>query len=141
MRKVFWDDPYKTKHQSKIIDIKDDWVLLDETVIFSFSGGQESDKRFIANNVIIDSRKEDNLIFYKLLPNHNLNIGGTVEITIDWERHYALMRLHFAAELLPELITKSYQLATIGAHIAQDKARIDFIYDNNIANLFDEILE
>jgi len=59
---------------------------------------------------------------------------------IDWNRGYRLMRLHFAAELFLELITQSFQLIKVGAHIFEAKARIDFQCEFNIASIFDEIL-
>ena len=59
---------------------------------------------------------------------------------IDWPRRYRLMRLHFAAELILELVTRKLKIEKIGAHIAETKARIDFIYDKNISSIFDELL-
>jgi Ser-tRNA(Ala) deacylase AlaX len=50
------------------------------------------------------------------------------------------MRLHFAAELILELVTKKLGLEKIGAHIAETKARIDFVYDTNISSIFSEML-
>ena len=50
------------------------------------------------------------------------------------------MRLHFAAELVLEIVTQKYQLEKVGAHIAETKARIDFVFPEHISSLFDEIL-
>lgn len=60
---------------------------------------------------------------------------------IDWPRRYILMRLHFAAELILELITQKFNLEKIGAHIAETKARIDFVCNQNISSIFEEILK
>ncbi len=44
------------------------------------------------------------------------------------------MRLHFAAEIVLELTYRQLgSIEKIGAHIAEDKARIDFRWDENIA--------
>lgn len=44
------------------------------------------------------------------------------------------MRLHFAAEVVLELVCQKFpEVVKIGAHIAQEKARIDFKWDQNIA--------
>jgi Ser-tRNA(Ala) deacylase AlaX len=46
------------------------------------------------------------------------------------------MRLHFTAEIVLELTYRnSGSIKKIGAHIAQDKARIDFEWDGNISNV------
>ena len=50
------------------------------------------------------------------------------------------MRLHFAAELVLELAYRKLEPITkIGAHIAEDKARIDFAWDENIAAHFPDL--
>jgi Ser-tRNA(Ala) deacylase AlaX len=141
VRKVFWDDPYQQKLQTKIASVVGNRVLLDETIIFSFSGGQESDKATINSHSVIGSEMEGNLIYYTLMDNHGLQAGDSVLLEIDWPRRYKLMRLHFAAELVLELVTQKLGLKKIGAHISEDKARIDFVCDQNISTLFDEILK
>jgi Ser-tRNA(Ala) deacylase AlaX len=48
-----------------------------------------------------------------------------------------LMRLHFAAEIILELVYKHlHPIEKTGAHIAQDKARIDFVWGENISKHF-----
>lgn len=59
---------------------------------------------------------------------------------IDWPRRHRLMRLHFAAELVLEIVTQKYGLEKVGAHIAETKSRIDFKSDTNVSTYFDEIL-
>jgi Ser-tRNA(Ala) deacylase AlaX len=47
------------------------------------------------------------------------------------------MKLHFAAEIVLELFYKEVKdIEKIGAHIAQDKARIDFLLGENISKFF-----
>src|SRR5208283_5805549 len=47
-----------------------------------------------------------------------------------------LMRLHFAAELVLELAGRALPEARkVGAHISEDKARIDFAWSENLAPL------
>lgn len=140
MRKVFWDNPYQTTLTTKVSSVNGNQVLLDETIAYSFTGGQESDKAFINNIPILDSRMEGQLIYYTLPDNHGLSEGETVVMTIDWPRRYRLMRLHFAAELVLEIVTQKYHLEKIGAHISETKSRIDFIYPENISGLFEDIL-
>ncbi|MCK7471845.1 MAG: hypothetical protein MZU95_14485 [Desulfomicrobium escambiense] len=63
-------------------------------------------------------------------------------IKIDWTRRYRLMRLHFAAEIVLELV---YQLfgrpLKIGANISEDKARLDFIWEGRISDTFPVLME
>ena len=57
-------------------------------------------------------------------------------MTIDWPRRYRLMRLHFAAEIVLQLVYRELgSIEKTGAHISQDKARIDFAWDGNIKEI------
>lgn len=140
MRKVFWDHPYQQNLVTKVVEVKGNQVLFEETIIYSFSGGQESDKASINGLAVLDSKMEGNLIYYTLAEGHGLSKNDTVTMEIDWPRRYRLMRLHFAAELILEIVTQKFQLEKVGAHISETKSRIDFIFGEHISTLFDEIL-
>lgn len=140
MRKIFWEDPFQRILTTKVTSVSGNRILLEETIAFSFSGGQESDKATINGFPVMDSQIEDNLIYYTLEEGHGLFPGNRVTMEIDWPRRYRLMRLHFAAELILELVTRKLGLEKIGAHIGETKARIDFVFDKNISSFFEEIL-
>lgn len=140
MQKVFWDDPYQKTLTTLVSEVNGNRFLFAQTIAFSFSGGQESDKAYVNGFPVIDSEKIGNLIYYVLPSGHGLRVGDQVSMEIDWSRRYKLMRLHFAAELILELVKRKLNLKKIGAHIAETKARIDFIYDINISHIFEEIL-
>jgi len=140
MRKVFWDNPYQRSLTTSVSLVSANRILLEETIAFSFSGGQESDKAYINGLEITNSEIEGNLIYYTLPEKHGLSVGDKVLMEIDWPRRYRLMRLHFAAELVLELVTRKLSIEKIGAHIAETKARIDFIYDKSITSILDSLL-
>lgn len=141
MKKIFWENPYQHTLTTNVTAINGSIVLCAETIAYSFSGGQESDKAFINEMPILNSKIEGNLIYYTLPDNHHLNVGDQVVMTIDWARRLRLMRLHFAAELILEIVTQKYRLEKVGAHIAEHKARIDFKSDSTISIHFPEILQ
>ena len=141
MEKTFWADPYQRSLQTTITAIAGPRVLCAATIAFSFSGGQESDRTTIAGLEVSTSEIDGTDIWYTLPPDHGLQVGQTVSMVIDWPRRYRLMRLHFAAELVLELITRQYPWEKVGAHIAENKARIDFQCDQNISSIFPEILD
>lgn len=141
MKKIFWENPYQTSLETHVTAVDGNTVLFAETIAYSFAGGQESDKAFVNGMPILDSRMAGNLIYYTLPKNHQLHIGDHVTMTIDWPRRLQLMRLHFAAELILEIVTRNYHLEKVGAHIAEHKARIDFKSDANISVHFPKILQ
>jgi Ser-tRNA(Ala) deacylase AlaX len=135
-KKIFWEDPYLTQLETHIATVKDNDVTVEQTIFYALSGGQESDHGTIGNNRVLQARKEGKEIVYTLENSHGLKPGDQVRMNIDWQRRYKLMRLHFAAEIVLELVYQNLDsIEKIGAHIAQDKARIDFKWDENISTV------
>jgi len=141
-RKVFWEDPYLTELETRVTSVNDNDITVEETIFYALAGGQESDHGTIANSPVLQARKEGREIVYTLEKGHGLKPGDRVRVTIDWERRYRLMRLHFAAEIILELVYQHLRsVKKVGAHIAQDKARIDFEWGENISRMFPIIEE
>ena len=140
MRKVFWDNPYQQEWSTRVAAVDGNQVSFDETIAFSFAGGQESDRAFINGMPVLDSMRVDDLILYTLPEGHGLAQGMTVVMTIDWPRRYRLMRLHFAAELILEIVTRTQGWEKVGAHIAEGKARIDFRSETNANTVLESLL-
>jgi Ser-tRNA(Ala) deacylase AlaX len=134
--KLFWKDPYLTQLETHITSVKENDITVEQTIFFAFSGGQESDDGTIGNNRVLQARKEDKEIIYTLEKGHGFKPGDQARMRIDWGRRYKLMRLHFAAEIVLELVYQNLgSIKKIGAHIAQDKARIDFEWNENISRV------
>jgi len=133
--KIFWRDPYLTRLDTRVATVAGPAVTLDETIFFAFSGGQESDRGSIGPWPVVEARVDGAEIVYTLPPEHGLTVGAPVGVEIDWQRRYRLMRHHFAAELVLELAYRHFdEIDKIGAHIAADKARIDFAWPSNLAS-------
>jgi alanyl-tRNA synthetase len=139
-RKIFWQDPYQTALETTITSVNGTVITLAETIFYAFAGGQESDSGTIGGLPVLEARKDELEIFYTIA-NHSFQAGDEVQVMIDWQRRYKLMRLHFAAEIILELVYQTIpQIEKIGAHIAEDKSRIDFEWGENIASLFPKLL-
>src|SRR4030042_2953358 len=64
-------------------------------------------------------------------------MGDEVIVKIDWDKRYKIMKLHFAAEIILELIYQNFNRPEkIGANINEDKARVDFKWEGNISKIF-----
>lgn len=139
-RKLFWVDPYLTILDTIVRAVDGNTITLKDTIFYAFSGGQESDSGTIGGSPVLEAAKSGLEIEYLLPPNHGLRIGEPVQVKIEWERRYRLMRLHFAAELILELAyRKLEEVEKIGAHISADKARVDFSWPENLKPLFPEL--
>ncbi|KQL38841.1 alanyl-tRNA synthetase [Bacillus sp. FJAT-25509] len=137
VNKLFWEDPYLTKTSAIVTEVDDQRVTINQTIIYAFSGGQQSDSGRIGNYEVIEAKKDGLEIKYTLPENHDLQKGQEVVVAIDWERRYRIMKLHFAAEIILELMNQNYDKPEkIGANITSDKARIDFYWDGKISETF-----
>lgn len=156
MRKVFWENPYQHTLKTTVAAVNGSELLFNETIGYAFNGGQEDDKVTINGKTVTNIRKNDSdyTIHYTLAADHGLKVGDEVIMKIDWQRRYRLMRLHFAAELILEIVNKllnqkdkeadpeiDFSDKKVGAHIAENKARIDFLCAFNISELFTQILK
>ena len=138
--KVFWQDPYLTELETTIKTVNANQITLTETIFYAFSGGQESDAGTIGGYQVLKAKKDGMEIYYTLPDDHKLNENDVVKVVIDWDRRYKLMRLHFAAEVVLELVCQKFpNINKVGAHISQDKARIDFAWDGSISPVLIDI--
>ncbi len=136
-RKVFWQNPYQSELETVITSLNGNVITVSDTIFYAFAGGQESDRGTIDDLNVIQAEKENTEIFYTLPENHDFQVGDAVLMTIDWKRRYQLMRLHFAAEIILELAYQDLEgIEKIGAHITEDKSRIDFLWDESIKQAF-----
>ena len=136
VRKLFWEDPYLTQTLATVTSVDGPVVTLERTVAYAFAGGQASDAGTIGGCEILEARTSGQEILYTLPDGHGLASGDEVLVRIDWDRRYCIMRLHFAAELVLELVNQFYgRPPKIGANVTAEKARVDFAWDGSIAEV------
>jgi Ser-tRNA(Ala) deacylase AlaX len=141
VKKKFWDDPYQTSLITTVTRAEGARVTLKETIFYAFSGGQQSDKGSIGGFEVLQAEKAGTEIYYTLPEYHTLHAGDLVEILIDWDYRYRLMKLHFAAELVLEMVYQKFNRPEkTGANITTDKARVDFAWKGPISAIFPELL-
>lgn len=138
--KVFWDDPYQVELESTVSRVDGPCIELEETIFYAESGGQESDAGTIGGIQVIKAEKQGLSIVYTLEHEPNFQAGAVVTTQIDWARRYALMKLHFAAEVILEVVTHCFpEMTKVGAHISADKSRIDFEWHESVKPLLPEL--
>lgn len=137
VRKLFWEDPYLAACDAVVAGAEGGEITLDRTVAFAASGGQASDIATISGIPVLTARADGLEIRYELPAGHGLSAGDSVNVAIDWPTRYRLMRLHFAAELVLELVYQRFGRPTkTGADISPVRARLDFAWDGNITSVF-----
>ena len=124
---IFRSDSYLSSIEATVVAVLEEGLILDKTVFYPEGGGQPGDTGRIANNIfeadVTNTIKSTDGILHlvdnKLGP---ISEGDNVVIDIDWERRYALMRMHTALHILCSVVDG----AVTGGSVGTQKSRLDF---------------
>jgi misacylated tRNA(Ala) deacylase len=130
---LFRDDAYLKTATARVVAVRDGKVELDRTIFYPLGGGQPGDTGVIVRDhgeriAVVDTRKGEapGAVAHVLAPGAAPpEIGEAVGLEIDWQRRYALMRLHTALHVMSCVVVAP----VTGGNIAPDKARLDFDID------------
>lgn len=140
--RLFYQDPYMKEAEAQVQEINSKEIILNQTIFFAFSGGQESDSGTINGINIVDVKKENHKIIHVLEKEPDFKEGDIVKLELDWERRYQLMKLHSAAHLMYFPFVENFgKVKIIGSNISESKARVDFLYDKPITDQLTKIEE
>ncbi len=133
---LFRDDPYLVDASATVVAVTPQGIELDRTIFYPQGGGQMGDTGVMirANGDVIriaDTRKGEALDSVVHVPAAESALaapGETLTMQIDWQRRYALMRLHTALHVMSCVVVAP----VTGGNIAPDKARLDFDIDMSL---------
>ena len=132
---LFRDDAYLREAAATVTAIDERGVVLDRTIFYAQGGGQVGDTGTLvrANGDVVtvtDTRKGDvpDSVVHVVAPGSPLAAGDVVTQRIDWDRRYALMRLHTALHVMSCVVVAP----VTGGNIAPAKARLDFDIDMSL---------
>ena len=127
--KLFQQDAYLKECVSPIAEIRENTILLEQTVFYAKSGGQEGDRGYFELDSgekipVLDTTFDEN----KAILHHletvpaTLKKGVSLKAIIDWELRYKRMQMHSAMHLMCSLI----QADVTGGSVGAEKSRLDF---------------
>ena len=133
---LFRDDAYLKTATAQAVAVNERGIELDRSIFYPVGGGQSGDTGFLlrANGErieIADTRKGDSIDHVLHIPAPGMprpEIGEALTLEIDWQRRYALMRLHTALHVMSCVVVAP----VTGGNISPDKARLDFDIDMNL---------
>jgi misacylated tRNA(Ala) deacylase len=135
---LFRDDAYLKTATARVVAVSPAGIELDRTIFYPMGGGQVGDTGVLvrANGeriVIADTRKGEALDSVRHIPapgSAPLEPGEPLTVEIDWDRRYALMRLHTALHVMSCVVVAP----VTGGNISPDKGRLDFDIDVSLLN-------
>jgi misacylated tRNA(Ala) deacylase len=128
--KIFYQDSYQKTHQSEIVAVLEDGIVMESTIFYPLGGGQPGDTGILILNgdeyrVTDTCFAEDRVMIVHHLDDEDLsafNVGDRVGMVLDWERRHRHMRMHTSLHLMCHLITAQ----ATGGSIGEAESRIDF---------------
>src|SRR5262245_50391574 len=127
---LFRDDAYLKTATATVVAVSERGIELDRTIFYPMGGGQPGDSGVLVRGsgeriAIGDTRKgdaPDRVLHVPLAGAPQVEIGEALRLEIDWQRRYALMRLHTALHVMSCVVTAP----VTGGNISADKGRLDF---------------
>src|SRR4030065_2655993 len=109
-KQLYLQDSYRRTFEATIQNVNGNEVILDQTIFHPLTGGVANDvgdlmvegvKRKVLRVEINRATKE---ITHVLEDVSGLKVGDVVKGEVNWDRRYALMRLHTAAHLIAAIM-------------------------------------
>jgi misacylated tRNA(Ala) deacylase len=128
--KKFYQDSYQKTHQSEVVAVLDDGIVMESTIFYPLGGGQPGDSGVLILNgdkyrVTDTYFAEDRATIIHHLSTEDLStfkVGDSVNMALDWERRHRHMRMHTSMHLMCHLIMAQ----ATGGSIGETDSRIDF---------------
>ena len=143
-RKLYYEDAYLKEAKAKVLEIRENALLLDQTIFYPTGGGQPHDRGTISGVEVLDVYKDDaGNVWHVVAEPEKFKVGDEVELKIDWDYRYKLMRIHTAMHLLEhvlnEVLPGEWQL--YGSGMSVEKGRYDILYPENVNQYKEKMIE
>lgn len=113
----YYEDWSKIKFSAKVLFSKGKYVILDKTLFYATSGGQDNDLGKLNENKIVDVVRQGSYIIH-VLEKNNLKVDDIVEGKIDLKRRKQLAQHHTVAHIINAAAKR-----VLGNHINQAGAK------------------
>ncbi len=131
-RLLFQEDSYLKEFEATVTKTLGNVVYLDATAFHPGpSGGLDTDTGYLilpdgVQLRVIEVKEEGDEVAHVLEASVNLKPGDKVKGVIDWDRRYAMMRLHTASHVLAAVLYNKYNAKITGGMIRPEGAHDDF---------------
>ena len=110
--------------ESRVAEVRGDWIVLERTAFYPGGGGQEADRGELSGLAVVEVRRDNGNILHKV-PGHHFLPGETVRGEIDWARRYDLMMGHTGEHLLFSCLQSiSPEISVVKISITHEKKSV-----------------
>ena len=126
---LYLRDAYLTEFDAVVVGSRDGAIALDRTAFYPTGGGQPHDTGRLGGLVVVDVRKEGDLVWHSVIGDAVPAVGETVHGELEWQRRHDLMRTHSALHVLCGVIWNEWRVPVTGGNMEPLSARMDFEFD------------
>lgn len=119
--KLYLEDTYMKDFDAKVVRRGDGFVILDKTAFYPKSGGQDHDIGFLNRVRVLRVEREGDDIYHFT---EGMVGSDTVHGKINWDRRYALMRMHTAQHMISGILARRHKVRTLGVKIKPDESAV-----------------
>lgn len=127
MEKLYEQDSFLTTFTALVTSCqqgKHGWdIILDQTAFYPEGGGQPYDTGLLGGVAVTQVHERDGAIVHSC--DQPLDVGSTVEGTIDWARRFDLMQQHSGEHIVSGLAHAKYGCDNVGFHMGEKMITID----------------
>ena len=137
--KLYYADPFLKEFTATVLSCEEAKggfnVVLDRTAFYPEGGGQPADHGQMDGIAVTDVHEKGGVIFHTC--EKAVEIGKTVDCTIDWARRFDHMQQHSGEHICSGMICEKFHCDNVGFHMGADMVTIDFNADIS----WDELME
>lgn len=126
--KLFYQDSFLREFSGVVVDCREEkgqWVVtLDRTAFYPEGGGQPADHGTLGGVHVVDVREKDGEVLH--FCDEKVEIGETVQGSIDWERRFDFMQQHSGEHIVSGILCGKFGCDNVGFHIGHELVTIDF---------------
>ena len=130
---LFREDSYLQSCTGVVTSTSEQGFCVDQTVFYPLGGGQPGDTGTASWDqkkiLVVGTQNSADGIVHIIEPGNEVPpVGSTVELTLDWDRRFAHMRMHTALHLLGSIL----KYGVTGGNISATKSRLDFDTEDSV---------
>jgi len=136
--KKYWIETSKMNFNSNVLEIKENWIRIADTLIYPEGGGQNSDKGTIyTENELyqFDRVIHENSKDWIYIADHKLKIGDQINVKLNENYRNSLSRNHTAQHLLSAILWEEFSIDTSSVKIQEVVTKLEIASPLSSQNL------
>lgn len=122
---LYYKDAYLRSICSKVVEVRENGIVLDKTIFYPECGGQRGDRGSFGQYVILDTQHDKDGEVLHIIKGNKPKVGEEYTLTLDWENRYSGMLGHTSQHLISSVLFKRLNILTLSVHQGDGEVGIE----------------